>query len=543
MVQPPAPVAQNPLTDTTTFLATLRPFVGILDDNLEELREVCNDAVDYETNGGMDIALAAVGDRTQIVDNWKHYIEEVDRCLPLVRAAKAKLADSTTTVADNLVNEARDQYLQVITERRLDLYLKWAKDKRFFWNRTLKAAEDFISKNTPMTSTGSGPRATTPHINTIKLPQRELSKFSNKEGTIPFYDWLNDFDNLISANPQLTDVDRMGYLRQSLLEGGEPHQLALSASMDSAGYTRVMDQLKTLYGNKTTLIPKTILELQQLGVANSASEIRNLMVEIERLCRKLEMLGQTPNEITILTILESKLGYKIFRRYTTIKGQSTTPWSTQNFRKTLMTLVQDQELFDQMAAIHLRDKESSHSQPSTKAGVNKKAAFQGVKPKPSSQTTEDPPSNNFVVDQPIAPQGQWVFQPSPQPNFINDTQQPVFYHQSSIADHQGIVGNNPPRFSSPQPKFIPQQSNNPQYHNNANLVPIGQQPSQFSRTSILQNNNSPQSFQNNNSPQFGQSSPAFSGQSRSPKAPCYLCGGNHWTENCGKYADSDSRKR
>ncbi|GFW03161.1 integrase catalytic domain-containing protein [Trichonephila clavipes] len=133
--------------------------------------------------------------------------------------------------------------------------------------------------------------------NSICLPQIPLPEFSCV--IAEFFNFKNQFTNLISNNEQLNDSQKLYYLRASLK--GEAKLLqSPSDSFDS-----LFKALEDCYENKRQLIDSHVLEIinYEKTYSGSAKELRALMDSINRNIRELKVLKYEQNDLSDIILI------------------------------------------------------------------------------------------------------------------------------------------------------------------------------------------------------------------------------------------------
>ncbi|XP_065652811.1 uncharacterized protein LOC136080129 [Hydra vulgaris] len=127
---------------------------------------------------------------------------------------------------------------------------------------------------------------------TVKLPVLKLDNFDGEPKK--WTSFLENFDNVINANNDLSVIQKMTYLR-NLLRG--PALSSISGlSLSNENYKIALDILKKRYDNKQNMISshmKKLLSLERVHNLNKIDRLRCLLDSIEIQIRSLENLKIT----------------------------------------------------------------------------------------------------------------------------------------------------------------------------------------------------------------------------------------------------------
>ena len=127
----------------------------------------------------------------------------------------------------------------------------------------------------------------------VKLPKLSLATFSGR--AIDWYSFWECFQSMIDSNLDLSQVDKLSYLK-SLLRG--PAQLALEGlSMTGPNYDVAVDILRQRYGDIQRIISDhmdALLHLEAVQYTKPVSRLRALLDKVEIHVRSLDNLGRAP---------------------------------------------------------------------------------------------------------------------------------------------------------------------------------------------------------------------------------------------------------
>ncbi|UYV83393.1 hypothetical protein LAZ67_23000861 [Cordylochernes scorpioides] len=122
----------------------------------------------------------------------------------------------------------------------------------------------------------------------IKLPKFELKKYTGE--LEEWLSWWSHFEK-IHLDKSLSDVDKFGYLIQSMVVGSKAHRLVTSFPLAQKNYNKVIEDLKDRFGNRDMLTELYVRKLLKLVIASARSEKRTLAQLYDDLVAHLHSLG------------------------------------------------------------------------------------------------------------------------------------------------------------------------------------------------------------------------------------------------------------
>jgi hypothetical protein len=139
----------------------------------------------------------------------------------------------------------------------------------------------------------------------IKLPEAPLPTFDGK-----YENWLtfkNMFHNMIGSQTDLSDIDKLHYLKASLK--GEASNKAKIFEIDGLNYQKAWELLERSYEVKRILVARhlsLILNLPTVEKENT-SEISRLADDMQQHVASLNTLGVSVGSEMLVHVLESKI--------------------------------------------------------------------------------------------------------------------------------------------------------------------------------------------------------------------------------------------
>ncbi|XP_066595473.1 uncharacterized protein [Prorops nasuta] len=147
----------------------------------------------------------------------------------------------------------------------------------------------------------------------IKLPEAPLPTFGGR-----YENWLtfkNAFNNLIGSRTELSEIDKLQYLKSSLV--GEAANKLKILSIDGLNYTRAWELLEKAYEVKRILISRHLSLIMNASVVEkeSANSLSKLVDEIQQNMASLNALGVNISSEILVYIVESKLPKPILEKW------------------------------------------------------------------------------------------------------------------------------------------------------------------------------------------------------------------------------------
>jgi hypothetical protein len=318
-----------------------------------------------------------------------------------------------------------------------------------------------------------------PRVNRpAKLPQLVLAKFTGKKDD--FRKWMELFRVSVHNQAELSDTTKFAHL-QSLLED-PPTKIISGLPFTDAGYAQALELLTKEYVKEDDQDLESILKaLQCLENVTSLSTARKFRIEVESLCRRMETLGQSPNEGFLRVNLEEKLNRGWKEKLLTAKEARPVDvntgrppaWDKSEFRKTFDKIF----LFQEKLGEPEKKPTSSSGDEALQGSKSPKKGYaadpQAPSPPPLPSSLAFPITNQQRGKHPKSPKKQSKTSQSATDSSSNDSD------SGEVPFHEQILGKSQER----------------------------------QRRSVLP-------------PQ---------------EKPCYFCGEPHWSEKCMKFPTSKAR--
>ncbi|XP_067209400.1 uncharacterized protein [Linepithema humile] len=209
-----------------------------------------------------------------------------------------------------------------------------------------------------------------------RLPRIDIPKFNGTPS-----DWLSFkdlFQSLVLNHPTLTAVEKLQYLKTSLVGSAARHLKNVSISGDN--FEKAWQNLTSFYENKRLLVNAALhafLNLKKI-IKESASELEQLYTNILQVYSSLELLGRPVSACDdfLVFIATQKLDNESIKAWEQYLGNTTDPPTWTQFMGFLITRLRTLQAFEKSKI----GKSDSHSQ-----GL--KTHFQGKQKENKSDNT------------------------------------------------------------------------------------------------------------------------------------------------------------
>ncbi|XP_029055098.2 uncharacterized protein LOC114882376 [Osmia bicornis bicornis] len=187
-------------------------------------------------------------------------------------------------------------------------------------------AADFFAElldklSTPVSNSSIVNNSTALNAASMPLPRIQLPKFSGQ-----YTEWSNFrdlFHSLVVSNEGLSDVQRLHYLKMSLI--GEASLILRNISVTEANYQTAWTELTRRYENKRMIVSshlRAVLELTPMK-SESATELKRVYDNINDSVHALKNLGRAVDDDFVVAIIERKLDVKTLQEWNLLLGGAT----------------------------------------------------------------------------------------------------------------------------------------------------------------------------------------------------------------------------
>jgi len=176
-----------------------------------------------------------------------------------------------------------------------------------------------------------------PYSYQSRLPRIDLPKFDgNPSQWLPFKDLFN---SLVTANPTLSAVEKLQYLKTSVIGSAAP--LLSNTALTADNFQKAWEALIAFYENKRLLVNAALLSLFSLKRMNneSATEMEQLYTTMIQIYRTLETLGRPVAfwDDVLIFIGSRKLDSESVKAWEQLLGASKEPPKWHQFSEFLVT--------------------------------------------------------------------------------------------------------------------------------------------------------------------------------------------------------------
>lgn len=212
-----------------------------------------------------------------------------------------------------------------------------------------------------------------------RLPRIDIPKFNGSPS-----EWLSFkdlFSSLITSNPTLSAVEKLQYLKTSLV--GSASHLLKNTSLTSDNFQKAWDSLISFYENKRLLVNPalhSLLSLKQM-TKESASEMEHLYTNLLQIYRTLETLDRPVHtwDDFLVFIATQRLDAESVKYWEQHLGLSKDPPSWSQFHEFLTTRFLSLQAFEKSRAGKLSSSSTHqvakvHFQSNSKGSHSKKSS-------------------------------------------------------------------------------------------------------------------------------------------------------------------------
>ncbi|XP_070527506.1 uncharacterized protein [Cardiocondyla obscurior] len=194
----------------------------------------------------------------------------------------------------------------------------------------------------------------------IKLPDAPLPKFDGK-----YENWLtfkNNFQNLISSQPDLTNLDKLHYLKSALIDDAANKISVLS--VDGINYAEAWILLEKAYEVKRILISRHLSLILNLPTYDkeSAQGLSKLADDTQQHLASLKALGVSVGPEMIIHIIENKMPKNTLEKWEASLGRDEIP----NLDQLYEFLYKSAVCASKRERVKLNDTEKSKAEPPNK---------------------------------------------------------------------------------------------------------------------------------------------------------------------------------
>ncbi|KMQ84755.1 gag-pol polyprotein precursor, partial [Lasius niger] len=235
---------------------------------------------------------------------------------------------------------------------------------------SLLDSDNQVTTKAPSTHSDSQTTSVPVFFHHARLPRIDIPKFSGSPA-----DWLSFkdlFSSLILANPTLTSVEKLQYLKTSLT--GSASHLLKNTTLTADNFQKAWDALIAFYENKRLLVNAALHSLVTLKrmTKESASEMEQLYTSIMQIYRTLETLHRPVEtwDDFLVFIATQRLDSESVKTWEHHLGSSKEPPTWKQFSEFLITRLLSLQAFEKSRTGKLTFQSSVKSHFQGKANEN-----------------------------------------------------------------------------------------------------------------------------------------------------------------------------
>ncbi|KYN29940.1 hypothetical protein ALC57_00610 [Trachymyrmex cornetzi] len=213
-----------------------------------------------------------------------------------------------------------------------------------------------------------------------RLPRIDIPKFNGSPS-----EWLSFkdlFSSLILANPTLTSVEKLQYLKTSLI--GSASHLLKNTALTADNFQKAWDALISFYENKRLLVHSALYSLMNLKrmTKESAAEMEQLYINITQIYRTLETINRPVNtwDDIFVFIVVQRINSESVKAWEHHLGSSKEPPTWNQFNEFLLSRLLSLQAFEKSRT----GKSSTLSNPTSTKSYFQGKARDSHSTKPSS---------------------------------------------------------------------------------------------------------------------------------------------------------------
>lgn len=166
---------------------------------------------------------------------------------------------------------------------------------------------------------------------TVKLPKLDMLPFSGDK--LKWSEFWDAFENAVHNKKKMSNIEKFNYLKSKL--SGEARSAIQGLTLSKENYEVAIGILKERFGNKQEIIDLHYNQMINLSPAsNRTSSLRNLLDQLEKHLRSLEVLKQNVNQDVFVAMIRAKLPEEVLLQLEMLKGAKN-KWTVDSLRDRL----------------------------------------------------------------------------------------------------------------------------------------------------------------------------------------------------------------
>ena len=167
------------------------------------------------------------------------------------------------------------------------------------------------------------------------LPKIDKVSFSGDK--LKWAEFWDSFECAIHNNKKLSNIERFNYLKGKV--NGEAQRSIAGLSMSNENYQVAVDILTDRFGDSQGVIDLHYSKMTNLPLASSSTgSLRNLLDNMERHIRSLEMLKQNVNQDVFVSMIRAKLPQEVLLELE-IMHEAKNRWTVDTLRVKLQEYI------------------------------------------------------------------------------------------------------------------------------------------------------------------------------------------------------------
>ena len=177
---------------------------------------------------------------------------------------------------------------------------------------------------------------------TVKLPKIDIMPFSGNK--LKWTEFWDSFECSIHRNKKLSNIEKFNYLKSKVT--GDAQKAISGLALSNENYIIAIDILKDRFGDSQEVINLHYNQMINLPHASSStSSLRNLLDNMERHLRSLEVLKQNVNQDVFVSMIRAKLPQEVLLQLEIMHGAKN-KWTVDALRRTLHEYITAREHAD-----------------------------------------------------------------------------------------------------------------------------------------------------------------------------------------------------
>ena len=173
----------------------------------------------------------------------------------------------------------------------------------------------------------------------VKLPKLDMHTFSGDK--MKWSEFWDAFESAVHNKKKMSNVEKFNYLRNKV--SGEARSAIQGLNLSNENYEVAIGILKERFGNEQEIIDLHYNQMINLYPAsNTTSSLRNLLDQLEKHLRSLEVLKQNVNQDVFVAMIRAALPEDVLLQLEMLKGAKK-KWTVYALRDKLLEYITARE--------------------------------------------------------------------------------------------------------------------------------------------------------------------------------------------------------